>query len=118
MCLFECIFRFDINFQTSANTTPRDDIGLHLSVRLAEGYVARNSIQDGVWGEEQNGGDLPIQPGQKYEIIILSDSREFKVSNPHIYLLIKISFITMNFVKLRNVVVKTSYNLQDPLALQ
>ncbi|KAI4466636.1 galectin [Holotrichia oblita] len=72
--------RFDINFQTSANTAPRDDIGLHLSVRLAEGYVARNSIQGGVWGEEQNSGDLPIQPGEKYEIIVLSDNREFKVS--------------------------------------
>lgn len=74
------MYRFDINFQTSGNTNPRDDIGLHLSIRLAEGYVARNSIQGGVWGEEQSNGELPIHPGEKYEIIILSDRSEYKVS--------------------------------------
>lgn len=73
------IFRFDINFQTSANIAPRDDIGLHLSIRLVEGYVARNSILSGTWGEEQSSGDLPIQPGEKYEIIVLSDNNEYKV---------------------------------------
>lgn len=101
VCLSVHIFRFDINFQTSANTAPRDDIGLHLSVRLAEGYVARNSIEGGVWGEEQNGGDLPIQPGQKYEIIILSDNREFKVSNSDIFFNNSIHKLIINFVNVK-----------------
>ena len=75
---FKC-FRIDINFQTSEKTSPRDDIGLHVSLRIAEGYVARNSCQGNIWGEEQGDGVLPIQPGQRFELIVFADNSVYKV---------------------------------------
>lgn len=55
------------------------DIALHISVRLLEGYIARNTYQFGEWGDEQGSGDLPIAPGQSFEIIVLADTSDFKV---------------------------------------
>lgn len=71
------IFRFNINLQTGPN--PNEDIALHISVRLLEGYVARNSFENNSWGEEQGSGTLPIAPGQKFEVLILCEAKEFKV---------------------------------------
>ncbi|RZC42240.1 Gal-bind lectin domain containing protein [Asbolus verrucosus] len=71
--------RFNVNLQTGPNSKPKDDTGLHLSVRLKQGYIARNSYQGGSWGDEQGSGRLPIGPGQQFEIIILSDAEDFKV---------------------------------------
>lgn len=62
---------------------PHDsDNALHVSVRLLEGYIARNTYQFGEWGEEQGSGTLPIAPGQSFEIIVLADPSEFKVLTP------------------------------------
>nr|XP_022907922.1 trithorax group protein osa-like [Onthophagus taurus] len=69
--------RIDFNLVTNEN---KDDIGLHLSVRLLEGYVARNSYEGGIWGAEQDKGDLPIQPGENFEIVIFADNSEYKIA--------------------------------------
>ena len=71
---------FNINLQTGPNIKPRDDTALHISVRLKQGYIARNSYLGGNWGDEQGKGRLPIGQGQQFEIIILPDAQDFKVS--------------------------------------
>lgn len=73
--------RFDINFQTRETTYDTDDIAFHISVRLLQGYIARNSFRDGDWEEEEDYGDLPIMPGQHFEILILCEPTQFKVCN-------------------------------------
>ncbi|XP_044264480.1 galectin-4-like isoform X2 [Tribolium madens] len=72
--------RFNINFQTGPNSKPRDDTGLHISVRLKQGYIARNSYIGGAWGDEDGKGRLPIGPGQQFEILILPDVHDYKVA--------------------------------------
>ncbi|CAH1365326.1 unnamed protein product [Tenebrio molitor] len=72
--------RFNINFQTGPNSKPKDDTALHLSVRLKQGYVARNSYRDGSWGNEDGKGRLPIGLGQQFEIIVLPDANDFKIA--------------------------------------
>ncbi|KAK9732426.1 Galactoside-binding lectin [Popillia japonica] len=72
--------RFDINFQTRDTTYDTDDIAFHISVRLLQGYIARNSFRDGDWEEEEDYGDLPILPGQHFEALILCEPTQFKVA--------------------------------------
>lgn len=73
--------RFDINFQTRDTTYDTDDIAFHISVRLLQGYIARNSFRDGDWEEEEDYGDLPILPGQHFEALILCEPTQFKVKH-------------------------------------
>ncbi|XP_065166823.1 galectin-4-like isoform X2 [Atheta coriaria] len=70
--------RFNINLQ--CGSSEEADIAVHLSVRLQEGYVARNSFENGDWGEEQGDGELKIGMGQKFEVLLLSASNDYKVA--------------------------------------
>ncbi|KAJ8974448.1 hypothetical protein NQ317_000225 [Molorchus minor] len=72
--------RFNINLQTGPNSTPRDDTAFHLSVRLNQGYIARNTYKDGEWGDEQGSGKLPIGTAQAFEILILVEPNNYKVA--------------------------------------
>ena len=45
-----------------------------------QGYIARNSFRNGDWEEEEDYGDLPIYQGQQFEILILCEPTQFKVS--------------------------------------
>ncbi|CAH0551036.1 unnamed protein product [Brassicogethes aeneus] len=72
--------RFNINLQTGPNARPRDDTALHISVRLNQGYIARNAYIDGAWEDEQGTGSLPIGPNQHFEIIILNDEKSYKIA--------------------------------------
>ncbi|CAG9762134.1 unnamed protein product [Ceutorhynchus assimilis] len=72
--------RFNINLATGPTAKPRDDTALHLSVRLNQGYIARNSYKDGAWGDEQGSGKLPIGQAQSFEIIILVDPQHYKIA--------------------------------------
>lgn len=69
--------RFNINLQCGQNEG--SDLALHVSVRVSEGYIARNSLDKGQWGEEQGQGYMPIGPGQQFEIIILCEQSGYKV---------------------------------------
>lgn len=75
------ISRFNINLQCGKNTEGGDDIALHISVRVSEGYIARNSLDKLQWGEEQGEGYMPIGPGQQFEIIVLCEPTMYKVYN-------------------------------------
>lgn len=70
--------RININLQTGSQAGA--DIAVHISVRISEGYIARNSCQHGAWGEEQGQGQLPIGPGQKFEILVLSAATDYKIA--------------------------------------
>nr|CAI5845488.1 unnamed protein product [Callosobruchus analis] len=72
--------RFSINLATGPNSKPRDDTSLHISVRLNQGYIARNSYKDGSWGDEQGSGKLPIGQAQSWEILILVDQNDYKLA--------------------------------------
>ncbi|KAL1513137.1 hypothetical protein ABEB36_002594 [Hypothenemus hampei] len=72
--------RFNINFATGPNSKPRDDTALHISVRLNQGYIARNSYRNGAWQDEQGSGKLPIGKAQSFEIIVLVDPNHYKVA--------------------------------------
>ncbi|KAF2894836.1 hypothetical protein ILUMI_11337 [Ignelater luminosus] len=69
--------RFNINLHCGQ---PPSDIALHISVRLLQNYIARNSFEDGAWGSEEDNGSVPIAPGQRFEILILCDPGSYKVA--------------------------------------
>ncbi|KAJ8970372.1 hypothetical protein NQ314_001284, partial [Rhamnusium bicolor] len=71
---------FNINLQTGPSPKPRDDTALHISVRLNQGYIARNSYKDGAWGDEEGKGTLPIGIAQAFEILLLIDPNHYKVA--------------------------------------
>lgn len=52
---------------------------MHISVRLNQGYIARNSYKNGSWEDEQGNGRLPIGQAQSWEILILVDQQDYKV---------------------------------------
>ncbi|XP_022907930.1 galectin-7-like isoform X2 [Onthophagus taurus] len=72
--------RFDINFQTKPTAYDTDDIAYHISFRMMQGYVARNSFQNGDWQMEEGDGDLPIQNGVPFELLILIEDMQFKLA--------------------------------------
>lgn len=46
---------------------------------MFEGYIARNSLINQQWGEEQGHGFLSIGAGQQFEFLILSEPTGYKV---------------------------------------
>ncbi|KAJ9582385.1 hypothetical protein L9F63_003278 [Diploptera punctata] len=72
--------RFAINLQCGPNTSPRDDIALHISPRFCEHHITRNSLQNMSWGVEENHGHMPLTAGQSFEIIILCDPSHYKIA--------------------------------------
>ncbi|XP_012286911.1 collagen alpha-1(III) chain [Orussus abietinus] len=72
--------RFAINYQLGPNLNPRDDIAIHVSPRFPEGFITRNHIEGMSWGPEENEGPLIIQPGQRFEIIILCEQHCYKIA--------------------------------------
>jgi len=72
--------RFAINLQCGPNTSPRDDIALHVAPRFIENYITRNSLQNMVWGVEENHGYMPLTRGQGFEIMILCNPSHYNVS--------------------------------------
>lgn len=72
--------RFDINLQTGpGGEIAGEDVALHASVRLTEGYIARNTFQGGCWQEELGEGGMPIQGGQRFEFLLLCEAFDYKV---------------------------------------
>ncbi|KAF7266741.1 hypothetical protein GWI33_019962 [Rhynchophorus ferrugineus] len=72
--------RFNVNLATGPNNKPRDDTALHVSVRLNQGYIARNSYRNQAWDKEEGKGKLPIGPAQSFEILLLVDPDHFKIA--------------------------------------
>ena len=71
---------FTVNLQCGPNTNPRDDLALHLNARIHERVVVRNSRISGVWGQEERHGMFPFVPEQRFEILLLAESNNYKVN--------------------------------------
>ncbi|KAK5649097.1 hypothetical protein RI129_003989 [Pyrocoelia pectoralis] len=69
--------KFNVNLHCSS---PPSDIALHMSIRLLQGYIARNSLENEDWGEEEGDGNLSIAPGESFEILILCDPGSYKIA--------------------------------------
>lgn len=52
---------------------------MHLSVRPNEGAIVRNHLVSQIWGDEERYGGCPIQHGQRFEMLILAETNQFKV---------------------------------------
>uniref|UniRef100_A0A1Y1KR01 Galectin n=1 Tax=Photinus pyralis TaxID=7054 RepID=A0A1Y1KR01_PHOPY len=72
-------YRFDINLQCGPETRPRDDIAMHLSVRFLDGFIAMNSLQNGIWGEVVHGNTQPVKRAEQFEILIMCDFNKYKI---------------------------------------
>lgn len=73
--------RFTINLQCGPNVNPRDDLALHLSIRVPERVVVRNTLTMGQWGTEERQGGFPFVAGQGFEVLLLSDTNHYKVNS-------------------------------------
>ncbi|XP_076853507.1 galectin-4-like [Brachyhypopomus gauderio] len=68
--------RFCINFMVGAS----QDLVFHLNPRIQEGLVIRNSLINGVWGEEEREISFnPFLEGQFFEISVHCCEEKFKV---------------------------------------
>lgn len=59
---------------------PRDDVMLHLSVRPQENCIIRNHFKNQTWGAEERFGGNPIQAHQSFEISIVTEHSQFRIS--------------------------------------
>uniref|UniRef100_H3A5K9 Galectin n=1 Tax=Latimeria chalumnae TaxID=7897 RepID=H3A5K9_LATCH len=67
---------FDINLQKSSS----GELALHISIRLHDRTVVRNSHLKGGWGEEERGLPMnPFQRGQYFDMLIRCGNDRFKV---------------------------------------
>lgn len=58
-----------------------DDINLHLSIRPDKGTIVRNHMVRHQWGTEETFGGCLIGYNQAFEILILAELEQFKVSD-------------------------------------
>lgn len=72
--------RFAVNYQLGPTLNPRDDIAIHISPRIPDGFITRNHIMAMSWGIEENEGPMCIQPGQEFEILLLCDRPCYKIA--------------------------------------
>ena len=72
-------YRFDVNLQCGPEISPRDDIALQVAVRILDGFIAINSLQNGIWGEEVQRNTQPIKRAERFEMIIMCDFNKYKV---------------------------------------
>ncbi|XP_030753151.1 32 kDa beta-galactoside-binding lectin-like [Sitophilus oryzae] len=70
--------RFIVDLQNGPDPSPRD-IPFHISVRLNQGYVARNTLRHGNWDAEIGEGSLPILKGQPFDISITVEPHRYIV---------------------------------------
>ncbi|XP_055691378.1 galectin-4-like isoform X2 [Lutzomyia longipalpis] len=72
--------RFQINIQAGPALRPRDDVGLHLSVRPQEHAIVRNTLTNQIWGTEERHGGCPLNPGQHFDILLLAEHSCYKIA--------------------------------------
>ena len=73
-------FRFAINLQCGPNVNPRDDLALHFSVDFDQNCVIRNSLTNLMWGPEERHGGFPFAQNAPFEVLILCEGNQYRVS--------------------------------------
>ncbi|RWS22144.1 galectin 4-like protein transcript variant [Leptotrombidium deliense] len=67
--------KFDITLYTA-----KEDIAFHFNPRFKERYVVRSSRIANAWAKEEKDGTFPFSQNRAFEIVILVEEREYKVS--------------------------------------
>ncbi|XP_055599696.1 32 kDa beta-galactoside-binding lectin-like [Uranotaenia lowii] len=62
--------QFNINLQSGPNVNPRDDAPLHISIRVKDQVIVRNTYQFRTWGIEERHGGCPIQKKSYFDVQI------------------------------------------------
>lgn len=80
---YPSFYRFTVNLQCGAYEG--SDIALHFDVRFQAGadynVVVRNTCQNGSWGaEEKQLPYFPFMPNASFDMIVLVEQNQFKVS--------------------------------------
>ncbi|XP_062556162.1 32 kDa beta-galactoside-binding lectin lec-3-like [Armigeres subalbatus] len=70
---------FNINLQSGAAVNPRDDTPLHISIRLGDKRIVRNSFVDGAWQKEERDGKCRITVGENFQLQIEVKKSHFKL---------------------------------------
>ncbi|MFH4976130.1 hypothetical protein AB6A40_002839 [Gnathostoma spinigerum] len=77
--------RIDI---TALPTGNRVDVNLHkknkdfafqLSMRLGEGVIVRNAMENGQWGKEEREGGIPVRKGKIFDLMIANEKFGYQV---------------------------------------
>lgn len=76
----EFFFSCQISLQSGAALQPRDDVMLHLSIRPQENAIVRNHFKNQVWGAEERHGGSPVQPHQSFEVSIVAEHSQYRIS--------------------------------------
>ncbi|XP_002740575.2 uncharacterized protein LOC100376748 [Saccoglossus kowalevskii] len=72
--------RFSVNLQVGTSTEPRADIAIHISVRVTEGTIVRNTLVNEEWQKEER--EIKFQPflaGTEFELVIKVEKDMYKV---------------------------------------
>lgn len=92
------LLRFTVDIKTGPILSPSDDINMHLSIRPDEGVIVRNALITQSWGPEERHGGCPIQYGQRFEILILAETNQFKVRESFMCVCVHIVIVLIYFI--------------------
>lgn len=70
--------RFEFNLLT--DTYNGADVAFHFNPRFNQREAVRNACQGGAWGPEEKQGGFPLQPGQDFEIQIVTYPEYYQVN--------------------------------------
>ncbi|XP_070571366.1 galectin-8-like [Ptychodera flava] len=73
--------RFHFNLQVGASTKPRADVAFHLAVRMKEGVIVRNTLENEKWQTEERAVTcFPFKAGENFELLILAEKENYKIA--------------------------------------
>lgn len=71
-----------MKLQSGQAGDPTDEIGLCIYGRVAEGIIGRNAFTRAAgWGQEEATNSAAFARGQNFDLTILCDANEFKVTH-------------------------------------
>ncbi|XP_069883377.1 galectin-9 isoform X2 [Dipodomys merriami] len=107
--------RFAVNLQTGFS---ENDIAFHFNPRFQEGgYVVCNTKQKGCWGPEERKMQMPFQNGVPFELRILVQRSDFKVTvnkNVFLHYAHRVPFHLVDTLSINGTLMLSYVNFQPP----